>query len=335
MPPQAKNKPPDLIIGRSLIVSETIASELRERLVNRLARKVNTLDQTSLLQIARQILNEFEPMLADTLFDAEIAAWVAGVQFVADKTPAPRLMEIGGGDKGPPFSVTTLLYGDEGEPVVRFPMIERAAQVLAKKKIVSKEEFEALSAGARANAFTVAGANSDATIEKIRDTLVDLVREGPTLRDFKERLAADLETSAIGPGHAELIYRNTVQTAYMNGHDDMAANPVVRTVFPYQEYLCIHDGRCRPEHRALERLGLSGGNVYRVDDPFWDLFTPPWDFNCRCGVNLMTREAAARKGVAEAAEWIKTGAKPQLSSRLDSIPFRPPAGWSTRRSVTA
>ena len=49
-------------------------------------------------------------------------------------------------------------------------------------------------------------------------------------------------------------------------------------VFPYQEYLPIGDSRTRPEHLALAELGINETGVYRRDDPFWDLFLPPWDF---------------------------------------------------------
>ena len=98
----------------------------------------------------------------------------------------------------------------------------------------------------------------------------------------------------------------------------------MREIFPYQEILPIKDGRVREEHLALASLGLSGTGVYRRDDPMWDLFTPPWGYQCRCGVNLLTVEAAARKGVGEARRWERTGEPPvNPEHRLDAIPFRP------------
>ena len=53
----------DLIIGSSLITAETIAQELRERLVRELFRWY-TLDETELIRVARSILEKIEPVLA-------------------------------------------------------------------------------------------------------------------------------------------------------------------------------------------------------------------------------------------------------------------------------
>jgi hypothetical protein len=106
-------------------------------------------------------------------------------------------------------------------------------------------------------------------------------------------------------------------------------------VFPYQAYEPIHDGRVRDEHAELEKLGLNGTNVYRRDDPMWNYFTPPWGYNCRCGVNLLTVDAAARAGVAEAKLWQSTGRPPEVPEhRLQAIDFRPPVGFGTRGRQT-
>ena len=62
------------------------------------------------------------------------------------------------------------------------------------------------------------------------------------------------------------------------GHDELADDPVVAEIFPYQSIDPIDDGRTRKNHLALKKLGLNGTNVYRRDDPFWDIFLPPWGF---------------------------------------------------------
>ena len=82
-------------------------------------------------------------------------------------------------------------------------------------------------------------------------------------------------------------------------------------------------------------FGLNGTSVYRRDDPMWDLFTPPWGYQCRCGVNLLTVEAAARKGVVEARRWERTGEPPvNPEHRLDAIPFRPEPGFVGDRRLS-
>jgi hypothetical protein len=92
----------------------------------------------------------------------------------------------------------------------------------------------------------------------------------------------------------------------------------------------------RHQHKELEKLGLNGTAVYRRDDPFWDLFTPPWDYQCRCGVRMLTIAQAAGLGVKEAIEWLDTGVAPMRPEwRYQDIPFAAKPGFGSRGSVVA
>ena len=44
------------------------------------------------------------------------------------------------------------------------------------------------------------------------------------------------------------------------------------------QYRTANDGLVRPEHQALHNTTLP------IDDPFWDSYTPPLGWNCRCTV---------------------------------------------------
>lgn len=343
MPLAAKRKT-DLIIGRGLISAATVAGELRARLINRLAADRHVLSQAQLLNLARNLLAEFEPLLAQNLFDTEIASWVSGVDYVAGLLPAQARQAIaivnaggGSGSGRPPVDVSALWYPpEEPEPVVRFPLLERAAQSLADRRILTRYDFDQLANEIKHQAFTVANISSVETIGKIRDVLQTTLAGGTSLRLFRQAIADTLETSPIGPVHLENVYRTNIQTAFAVGRDDLSRNPIVASVFQYREYMPIHDGRVDPEHLALGSLGIDGTGIYRADDPFWEIFTPPWRYNCRCGVNLLTIEAAGRKGVREAREWHRTGQPPaEPEYRLAHIPFRPAPGWGTRPRLKA
>jgi hypothetical protein len=81
----------------------------------------------------------------------------------------------------------------------------------------------------------------------------------------------------------------------------------------------------------LGQLGLNGTGIYRRDDPFWDHFTPPNGFNCRCGVRILTVDAAARAGVQEAKQWLASGQRPATPEhRFSAIPFPPTPGFGSR-----
>lgn len=334
--PDATRKIIDSIIGRSLISAETVSQELRSRLLKTLSQERRFFSQADLMITARRIIDEYEPILAQNLYDSEVASWVAGAANVASRLP-PSIIDLGiGGGIVPPGDITATLWPDDEEPVLRFPALERAAQHLADKRVVTREQFDELTNQAKQQAFMVTGISSEGTLTKLRDTLAENLREGPSLKAFRKAVEESIETSPIGPGQLERVYRTEVQTAFSVGRNEIADNPIVEELFPYQEYLCIHDARCRPEHRELESLGLDGTNIYRRDDPMWRYFDPPWAWNCRCGTNLLTVEAAARKGVHEAQEWIRTGHPPLIPEwRIEAIPFRPDPKWVLRRSIAA
>lgn len=332
-------RPTDLIIGRSLILSETVADDLRRRLAAELADLRPFLGPDALVNRAREILAESEPLLAELIGNSDLWGWIAGYNRVAQQLPPwaiDRFRQAGGyrPPPGPPRIVLPPLFGGEGPERVRFPQLERAAESLMDREILTRDQYDQLDVQSKQRAFTIAGDLTADTIGAIRDELYQDVREGTSLAGFKDRIRERLETSPIGAGHLENVYRTNVQAAFRDGREALAANPIVSAVFPYQEYIPITDGRVRPEHKALGTLGLNGTGVYRRDDPMWDFFTPPWGFQCRCAVNLLTIRAAADRGVREAQQWRDTGNPPEAPEwRIDAIPFRPPPGFGFRRAA--
>lgn len=351
LPKQSATRPLDLIIGRGILTTEAIADELRRRLAHHLAKASNRVTRSPLqvLATARDLLAEFEPMLAENILSTDLAAWIAGADQIGKKLTLHNFPPIAGrgGLFGPPKPPvpprppTGFFFpgGDEPpprQPLIKFPLLDRAAEDLINRSILTRAQYDRLTASERARAFTVAGDITRDTIFKIRDAITANIQAGASFKGFKKAVAGELEGSFLGPGHLETVFRTNAQTAFSEGHETIASNPIVSELFPYQEYLAIHDGRVDPDHLALESLGLNGTNVYRRDDPMWNYFTPPWRFNCRCGVNLLTVEAAAERGVAEARRWLRTGQPPIIPEWcLSHISFRPQPGWGSRRKVAA
>ena len=60
-------------------------------------------------------------------------------------------------------------------------------------------------------------------------------------------------------------------------------------VFPYLQYSTIKDSRVRQDHKEQD------GIIKRVDDPFWNTWFPPNDWNCRCIV-IQLEKATVTKG---------------------------------------
>lgn len=329
------NHSTNLIYGRGLLTAEAIAQELRARLLNRMVHHYYALTPGQLLALARETLQQFEPLLARVMADTQLAAWVRGLEVVTAHTPRRLLQMIAAmkppkqatqGLFVPPFIEQPTLPLDARQ--ITFPALEEAADKLIAKNVVTKETWEAMSMQAQQDAFTVAGLASEDAIANVREVLEDHVRHGGTLPEFKQQAEAAIGSSHLGPNHLETVYRTNVQMAYADGQETMHQNPIIHGAFPYARYDAIHDGRVRADHLALETYGLNGTNIYRADDPMWHFFTPPFSFNCRCTKSFMTVKQAAKAGVREAQRWDRTGEPPENPNwRLDRIPFRPTDGF--------
>ena len=140
----------------------------------------------------------------------------------------------------------------------------------------------------QADAYEADGFVGHAVLRRVADELevraceheIELltIDQGASRGVFRERLGERLDGSFIGPAHRENVYRTNIQAMFHSAHDELADDPVVAELFPYQSIDPIDDGRTRPNHLALKKLGLNGTSVYRRDDPFWFLFLPPWGY---------------------------------------------------------
>lgn len=156
---------------------------------------------------------------------------------------------------------------------------------------MTRAEYEALAEEVRVRAFTVSRVASMQMIEAIRDEIAAALQEGLTFDAFKSRLATILAKNgwaAPDPWHTETVFRTNIQTAY--GHGRMEQHHRMQTLYPYGRYIGILDSRIRPNHRKLH------GQIYPMSHPFWRLHYPPWEYNCRCSVEMLSEEEFRESG---------------------------------------
>jgi len=217
---------------------------------------------------------------------------------------------------------------------IHFPIIDEAVKELSEKNVMTRERFDALDAAARAKAFTVANVEAEETLTKIRDSLAENIREGADYETWKQKVLTDMDQGTfLSEGHQETVFRTNVQGAFSDGQMVVLNHPLVRSGFPYSAYDAIHDSRVRETHLALEKHGIGGTNVYRNDDPVFQTFRPPWDYNDRCSWTPMTVRQASEVGIKEAQQWLDTGVEPTEKAFVKMPPFEPPPGF--QRAVTS
>lgn len=171
--------------------------------------------------------------------------------------------------------------------------------------------------GEHARAFTVANVAKLDVVSDIQDSLVDALKNGKTLEQWRKDLIPTLQAKGwwrregtaqqlidagrvdqttgeirkgLTPARLSTIYRTNMQSAYMAGrYEQMVAQAGSR---PYWEYVAVLDSKTRPAHRALN------GRVFRFDDPGWRSFYPPCGYGCRCRVRSHRERDIERNGLA-------------------------------------
>lgn len=133
---------------------------------------------------------------------------------------------------------------------------------------MSESELNALAQEMRRKAFTLSNVTKMEILTDIYDALSKAIGEGESLGQFKGRLKDIMQQrgwEGLHPWHAELVYRNNLQTAYSTGRYQQ----MMASTREYWMYHAIRDLNSRPEHAA------NHGKVYRRDHPFWNTWYPP------------------------------------------------------------
>lgn len=221
--------------------------------------------------------------------------------------------------------------------------------------------------GQHARAFTVANVAKLDVLQDIQASLVDALKKGQTLQQWKDGLVPQLQSKGwwqregttqqlrqagrvdeatgeiakgLTPRRLQTIFQTNMQSAYMAGrYDEMIEEAEER---PFWQYVAILDGKTRPAHRAMN------GKIFRYDDGGWKSFYPPCGYNCRCRVrNFSETEVTRRKlsvsstdgKLKEVQVPLKGGGSANVTRYTDrSLPdgrFQPDAGFSNNPALTA
>jgi hypothetical protein len=318
-----------------------------------LARILTTTQLSAVLEGALEVAAKV-PTLAQfpgaippppTLGPAEALALVERLEKLTPEARAERLLELPPAEQvyvrqavatrqAPPPVPPPILPPRETSPgssdpgEVHLPAIDEAVRTLQARNVMDRQRYDALESAARAKAFTVANVESEEVLARVRDSLAESVREGASYDAWRDKVAEEVAKGTfLSDAHQETVFRTNVQSAFADGQESVLAHPLVRSGFPYRARDAIHDDRVREEHLALEGAGIGGTNVFRADDPVWQMFRAPWDYNCRCGDTPLTVRQAAERGIEEARKWLETGAEPSPPTHVPMPDFQPPPSF--------
>lgn len=261
---------PGLLTAQAMLDGVPLFELMRSSLIDACGKATGTATLASAL--ATWVKRKNAP-LTEQLRETNLHARMAGALFVA-QYEVPEAFGAG----------PVALDRAPVPPFLALPFDEAIAAFEA-RRVVSPEEFEAMDADARAEAFTATRLAHETLVQRARDLLLRTLRDGGTFEEFRRALVED--ESALGvtpssPWYLETVYRTNVQMAYGAGRLELLTSPAVAAVRPYLERRTARDDRVRESHAALE-----GALFPQSDEALVAAYSPPYldgelQFNCRC-----------------------------------------------------
>lgn len=186
---------------------------------------------------------------------------------------------------------------------------EAAIKYFREKGYTLSGDWHEVLGEAHARAFTAAQVTKMDILQDLRGAVDQAIADGQTFREFQKNLeptlkkkgwwgkgeVIDKKTGEVrkvqlgSPRRLRTIYHTNMKSAYSAGREEFfQKNKAAR---PYGQFVTVLDDKRRRSHARLH------GKVFPLDDPFWDSFTPPLDFNCRCRKRALSAAAVKRRGL--------------------------------------
>jgi SPP1 gp7 family putative phage head morphogenesis protein len=221
--------------------------------------------------------------IAASIYEASMHADLAGQLFV-------RAIEVP--EAGERANAATV-----NDPFLSLTFDDALRYFLA-RRLVTPEQFAALSDEARQRSFTASRLASAALIQRCRDLLAASIESGSDYATFASGIVDESITLGIepaDPGYLTNVYRTNVVSSYGAGRYRQLTSPAVRAARPFVEFRAVMDSRTRPTHASLHR------KVFSQDDPDWGRYAPPLSYQCRCTTVARRAEDVDRGNVITAA----------------------------------
>jgi SPP1 gp7 family putative phage head morphogenesis protein len=130
------------------------------------------------------------------------------------------------------------------------------------------------------NLFVFSGFKAYEELKQAKDLLIDDTGKTKSFANYLKDIRS---------------FSTTYNEAYLRAEYNHAI-AVAQQISIWQQYIkdkddydlqfdAVNDARARPSHLALD------GKIAPMDDAFWDVYFPPLDWNCRCTVRRVRKDA--------------------------------------------
>lgn len=199
-----------------------------------------------------------------------------------------------------------------------------------KNRVAVKEYyFDQLPQELRKLAFTVSNLETLSQIKMVQRSLENAQAEGMSFYEWKNSLNTDTIRD-LSRQRLETVYRTNMASVY---NTSTRYNAATSRTTPYLMFSAVGDSRTRQSHQELD------GVIKPADDPFWNRYTPPLGYNCRCSIIPLTAEEASERGVSTERDFpppdrgfgsseqlgdVSSSVSQQAKDQINSLPLNSP-----------
>lgn len=173
---------------------------------------------------------------------------------------------------------------------VSFDSVGKGIDWLRKRLSIPQNVLDEVEREAEEEGFSLAGDFSEATLDRIKESLARSFDAGDNQGKWKEDVDRILGDDGFAAGRAETIFRTESQNAQQAGLREELTDPAYDGWIAGYEYITMDDDRVRPNHAAMHGCILRPGS--RAVDIWW----PPNGYNCRCQL-LPIDKLEAKRGI--------------------------------------
>ena len=172
-------------------------------------------------------------------------------------------------------------------------------------------DYDEIAHDAHKRTFTIAKMTDLDLLRDMQTSLAEAFKNGTSFDEWKAGIMPKLaakgwlgKTKVIDPKTGEekqiyvgnrrlkTIYNTNMRTAYAKARYESQ----MKSSGEYFRYVAVMDRLTRPAHARLH------GTTIPKTDPFWNRNYPPNGWNCRCQVQVLTKEECEAKGIVPLAD---------------------------------
>lgn len=220
----------------------------------------------------------------------DMAGLISRTMILADLNGRKRvLMEAAQASKKPKFS-------QEKSPISPLPFMEAIEDITSRDPRLAAGYLEVQKLYNEAHVFALAKSVNANLTKRIQSAIADAGKTGSGLPEFEKLWR---EITPWSQAYADNVFRTNSATAYSAGRMEQAKDPDVQEVMPAMLFINMHLPDSRPNHEAADGL------IAATNDPIWGKFTPPLGYQCRCGLNIISKYELERRGLIKDGKVIR------------------------------